>query len=194
MSIEMTQEFLYETDDLKLFETVLRTILPIIYGKNHHPRMCRKAPFWDDGKDYHRNFSVVPTPEKWCVITPCQTYHGSTFHQIVSEFSSREEAAADACQREKEPKPTRQWITSLELSYGELDSKHYIGTRGTGDAATKVMEKVKETDGQKFLHDFSHVEREEFNWFDGTIRYGWRMEHSGMDSLDISMVHILYGK
>jgi hypothetical protein len=195
MSINMTQKFSFETDDLGSFENVLKAIVPVLFkpnGKHVILHINEVTPsFWQDGKEYNFDHSVIANN----VIAPASTYYGATLYKTVSEHKKLEHACKEACElNEKNRKPpTRKFICRL-ADYGNDFKPGMEFCKNYSDIVSKTMKIVKEANKEQFLKEFHKAEDPHF---DGSVNAGYRMHwepHSGWNYLYVSMIHVYYGK
>ena len=209
MSIKITQEMTFETDDLDLFETMLRAATQVLFSKKDYPPLVfDKQPFgFDDGRfEPHiddRQPSIFNVAESskadamlgdgYVLVRPSATYGGATVLSAVTDekiFDDKDEAARRSCALKQERKPQRQWITTL-AEYPPEDKSNWSHHH---DVVEFVMALCRKADTKKFTAEFAHAEPE---WFDGNIGIGYRLQwrpDGGWNVLDVSMVHALYGK
>lgn len=195
MSIEMTQDFVYETDDLKLFRTVLITIIPVLFRSGRQKILLREPRdcSWDAGEEESWHDTQPEILDATRELNACYhlettgTYHGAVFQHLGAEFKTKDEAAAAAVAQRTRPRPTRRWITRV-FEYGTYARGTYA-TPLKAALVDSIMYLVQSTDRNAFLRDFRAVEPDT----DGNVGVGYRMQLS-RDALDISMVHVVYHK
>jgi len=208
MSINMTQTFEFETDCLKSFEVMLKTIVPILFKKNgKYTKLSiwgSEPRFWNDGSSSERVWEempkVFPCAGVFALLSPDNTYGGATFLKAVATKMTADEAAAEACKQkgEKTP-PTRFWVATLSDYYDDYKKERgdtYCSSRD--DMVLRTMERVRATaEDDNFTDKMGDGYTEIFNCFDGSIGIGYRMHREpncGWNRLFISLVHAYYGK
>jgi hypothetical protein len=213
MGIHMVQDFCFETDDLKYFEAVLRAVAPTLFDFKHSlPKILVEAPSdWRDARyedtQFTRQSSRHDLPftfdnslvggEGFSTLALDGCYHGAVKLKVHGTHKDLDEASRASCAEYVEPRPLRMWIATIfdsQYMYESLKPKDYFTCKSWDLLATEVMRRCMTADAVKFREDFQHVEEA---WFDGSYGTGFRMEArpcGGEDLLDISMVHMWYGK
>lgn len=199
MSINLTQKFVYETDDLKSFRIVLNSISNVLFSdKKHKPKILINEPsHWGDGKyednDDDSHF-ILHNKTNALVLKKSCCYHGAIVVKKIEEKQNLDEAAKAANDLRKPIFPKRKWITTI-FDYKSEGSKEktisFYSFEGLADA---VIDLCKQVDSRKFMNDFNHAED---GCFDGGVQLGYRIEwrpNGGFDVLDISAIHVYYGK
>jgi hypothetical protein len=213
MGIHMVQEFCFETDDLKYFEVVLRAVAPTLFDFKHSlPKILVKAPSdWRDGRyedtQFTRQSSRHDLPftfdnsivggKGFSTLAPDGCYHGAVKLKQHGQHDDLEAASRASCAEYKEPKPLRMWIATIfdsQYMYESLKSKDYFTCKSWDGLVAEIVRRCTVANPVQFREDFQHVEE---SWFDGSYGTGFRMQArpcGGEDLLDISMVHMWYGK
>tara|TARA_Y100000034_G_C6874455_1_gene399699 strand:- start:1138 stop:1770 length:633 start_codon:yes stop_codon:yes gene_type:complete len=210
MSINMTQDFVFETDDIKSFGHMLGSVATVLFkesGKYTCPFIQTENPgLFRDGKydNYRRHDSGLLEMQDSCaLVEPTATHGGATVYNYVRDENhcvvqtdDKDEAARMVCARREEPQPTRLFICTLG------DYRNDANKDGAKKYRT-IVDQVQ--DAVKFVYEFDvqRVERElqgrPFRQYggDGTISTGYRMDYrpnGGWNLLDLSAIHVYYGK
>ncbi len=211
MSINMTQAFKFETDDLESFEKMLRVIVEILYGGRKfgdhsklHLQVKNQHYGFPDGKDYHASRNEQPEMlaegGKYFALKPQRVYGGAFFVTKDTSFTDKDKAARFSCSKWREPKATRMWIATFAdyiEDFDHLKKDERIYCASVNDAVKQAMEVVRAVDPKVFFEKFGDGYHYAFNRFDGSIGHGYRMEWSpsgASDHLHLSMIHAYYGK
>ena len=216
MVINLTQEFNYETDSLESLEKVLQTIIPLFFSKNSeycclHLKKDKPSSF-DNGVDHRVYYDlqnrIVENPissnsgkieNEYLLIEPHHTYAGVAIDRVSDIYRNLDEATAVATGKHRKlplPTPKRKWITSLADYRGSCDTKD-IKCKSHQDLLTKTLELIKKFDPKTFESECGDGYCSWFNHDDGSIGVGYRLQHrpqGGWNNLDISAIHIYYGK
>lgn len=203
MPLNMTQEFVFESDELSSVMTMFEALTKILYKMNDYTRpiiLLEQPLFWEDGR-YNSEWRssletyVYETADGSSVLLPCATYGGATMLKKHGDYKNNDKAAEVACSLHKDPKPTRMWIASV--TYGksiDLKTKIYQ-PKDRSDLSNKLKEIAEGIDVKDFLDKFRESKRSEL--FDCSVGMGYRLEwrpNGGYDTLDLSAVHVYYGK
>lgn len=200
MSIKLVQEFIFETDDDKFLKIMLSSIVESIRINFQKAKVLLKEPSdWNDGKYEHLREEVdphvVPHGSEWGVLDGRYMYHGAVFYKPPDKvFPTKEEAAKYVCSLKVKPRPTRSWLATIynsDYCYTSYKRGEFYSPKSKDDLVDKVIDIAVKADKNKFLQDFSYAED---RWFDGSVAAGYRLEHRPNGVVDVSMVHILYGK
>ena len=190
----MIQDFCFETDNTKDFESMLNLIVGIAFDGQPSYFAKEEPSFWPDGNDGYEAFwkempIVVKHGKKFIIAQENQTFGGAKFAPAIAETEDAEIAAAAARNLHgPNPKAKRMWIATIDDAKGtRISSKKIVSA---------IMEKVWAANPDDFYEKFGDGFHEGFNDGDVDVGYGWRIEanHSPWPKLHVSMVHIYYGK
>jgi len=207
----MTQEFVFDTDDLGSFEKMLQVIGEILFGGRKfgdssklHIQVKDEHYGFPDGRNHRAAFAeqpeVLAEGGKYFLLKPHRIFGGASFRTKGKSFTDKDEAAKASCSKYKEPKPSRKWIATINDWGGDLDRAEegsVILCPDVSDMVRAAMELMRAADKKDFLKEFGDGYHYGFNSFDGSIGVGYRMEWSpsgAQDLLHLSMVHAYYGK
>lgn len=202
MSINLTQAFVFETDDLKSLQAILsvvvRTLMPT-------PRLALTEPdhFWADDGRYNQEFIDscygYVNGDSATLLEPSETFGGATFLS-ARNIGTKDDIAAEISARYKKDNPLipkYSWIASLYPSHYRPSfgrQKGFQAFPGYDKLITQVMEMAKAKDKAAFRFEYSAAE---WDNFDGSIGEGYRLYQSydaGWSVLHLAMCHIYYGK
>ena len=210
MALNLTQEFVFETDSLKSAESMLRALIPILFHENgKHCQLhlrTEKQPLSFEGVDrfemlryYDQRKPVVGLQNKYYLLNPDGMYHGTSFHTPSSPFSSKDAAAQASCDdfdKISKPKPSRFWLATLGDYQG--DSQGQKLCKDYPDLLNNAMALLCDTSRHdEFFATCGDGYHDGFRGFDGSIDVGFRFDkrpNGGWNVLDISLTHIYYGK
>lgn len=206
MSINLTQEFVFETDEIESFSKMLEAIVSILFspnGKHSQLHLKTKQPFGlDDGKEYYswwrQQKPILTYQNKTMLLNADGCYHGAALYTVEQEFNNIDAAAAASEKDFKKiplPKPMRMWVTTLS-DYQE-NKKVEKNCKNFEDLINLTVSKLKTVDEKKFYQECGDGFHQGFNRDDGSVKFGYRMQQrsvGGCNHLDISLVHVYYGK
>ena len=220
MSINLTQEFVFETDDLDSLEQMLDTILRILFQKGRYQKTAhvmrmqitgdtipQTPTCFRDGRYEDWNWGtarpmmipvkavapdVVCNDESFALVAHGQTYGGTSQLKVLEHHDDRDIAARAASAQEIKPKPTRRWITSIWDSDHENTHLKANEVFKARGYADLVREAVKLCK-QANQKAFLNDFRDVEPDTDGSVAVRFRLE-SRPRALDISLAHIVYGK
>jgi hypothetical protein len=208
MSINMTQDFSFETDCIKSFEKMLKTAVDIIFDKSSGNytkfSIWGKEPYhWRDGSSYDRVYEDVPsmlqTEDGIALIDAERIYGGATLMKITGHEPDLDSAAEKAMSfRKEKSKPTRMWVATLSDYSGEFKKDRgdtYCNNRE--DMVWRAVEMMKAVTYQQMKDAIGDGYSYEFNRDDGHITIGYRMHvepNCGWNNIFLSCVHAYYGK
>ena len=220
MSINLTQEFVFETDDIDSLEQILDPILRVLFRKGRYQKTEHRMRlqiagdtvpvtptcFLDGRYDNYDTSQPMMLPMSEIVpdsivndtvvlLEIDRMYGGTSQLKAAGEdyyFDDRDAAAKASCAHRIEPRPTRRWITSIWDSDHENTHLKEDEVFVARGYADLVREAIK-------LCRFANKDkfRDEFSEVepdtDGSVEIGFRIE-SRPRALDFSLVHIIYGK
>lgn len=195
----MTQNLVFETDDLNSFMSMLNLIYDIHKTRGTNVYFGNRQPsswVYDDGTDEQfrdEQPNVMPVGDQWALAEANKTYHGAIFVIPTLTFKTREEAAAASCKLRQNPPMIRKWISTIHFTYSS-GVKDATWMNSKEQLLGVAKEAISAIDGDQFLAEFNHPEADRF---DGSVGYGYRVKWrpSGPCNLfDVSMVHMFYGK
>jgi len=210
----MIQEFSLETDSIQKLESTLKVMIPLLFSKNGNESVGlhlkqEKPSSFDNGVDYREYFdlqehvlSFVPDQQQKPIHLTTQserTYAGVVVDRVTDKYLELDEAVAAVGNRYRKlpiPIPRRTWITTL-ADYKDTSYKKSLKCRSYEDLLTKTLEIIKSFDSQKFFQECESGYCSWFNSDDGIIKMGYRLQQrlkGGFECLDISAIHIYYGK
>lgn len=220
MTINLTQEFVFETDDLDSLEQMLDVVVRIMFQKGRYQKsehrmrlqitgdtipetpICFRdgkydtSPAWPMCRPLLLPMSEVdPQNKLFALVEHGETFGGCCQLKVVEGaglFEDRHDAARASSSKEEEPKPTRQWITSIwdcDHENTHLKKNEVFVARGYADLVREIIKVCKRANQKKFLEEFCEVAPDT----DGSVDVGFRLE-SRCRMLDLSLVHIIYGK
>lgn len=201
MSLDLIQDFCFETDEPKLFRAMLATVGPMLFKNKHYrPKLLLEEPtpscYCDLYKDYwDQEPGMLQLENGVARLDNIPMFHGAPQFKIVETYPDREKAAKAICDARKEPKPDRKWLTTI-FDYTEEYTRNdgrYVSLSGLPAMVDAVMEIISKTDESQFLQDFGYCEPDT----DGSCAAGYRMDVAPAGpfyKLNITMVHIIYGK
>lgn len=204
MSINLTQAFVFETDELESFAVILRAIIPVLFvGRDGLFVHLTEHYGWGDGTDVGARLRATPRVlelgGEFALLKPSAFYAGVEFVKTERHrFDSAEKAVGIASARgAKEcPKPTRVWVAMLsdyrkDVEEGDIECSTYQEL--TARAMDCVMAANPEELNKRCGDGYDYA----FNEFDGDIKPGYRMHYrpnGGLNRLVLSLVHVYYGK
>lgn len=207
MSINMTQDFAFETDELKSFRVVLKSIIPVLFKKNgkyvqlHIDTSEKQNWGWRDGKyecgSNYKEHEVVYYANQYHVIEDDTMYHGAKQHKVVSSHNDKDEACnkAVAFNRQNEPKAFRKFICKLGDYKEEYKDKTGITfCDNYEDMLADTIAIINNVNPEVFKKEFFDAS---IRSFDGSLGIAYRMHYEpqgGWNKLLISMTWAYYGK
>jgi hypothetical protein len=169
MSINMTQEFKFETDSLESFEMMLKTIVDICFTNETSEytkrNISNSPPFcWDDGATYSQE-KQADGITRMTRSKPTRVWV-ATLSDYASDIDKDEENPSDIFETNEE-------------------------------MVESVMERLITFDKNKLNEECGDGYLSCFNHFDGSIGTGYRVHwepSGGWNKLYVSIVHAYYGK
>jgi hypothetical protein len=203
MSINKTQEFVFESDELSSVMTMFEAIAKILYDMKDYTRpviLLEQPLFWEDGRynaEWRKSLDtyIYETTDGSSVLLPCATYGGATMLKKHGDYKNNDKAAKVACSLHQKPKPTRMWIASVTHGQWIGPKTKIHQPKSLDELSNKVKEIAEGVDKKDFLEKFQEFEHPEL--FDCSVGMGYRLEwraDGGSDTLDLSAVHVYYGK
>lgn len=212
MSINMTQKFEFETDDIKSFETILNTIVPILFhrnGKYTKLNIRKNSNFigsWKDGINYAATWESKPSvimqnaaSSGSLVNTADGIYGGCEKIKVIAKKSDLDEAVKYANKFINSPsKPTRLFISRLSDYIDDYNKdEDDLCCSSYEDMIDKTMEILKNFDANELFRKLGNGYCSWFNMDDGSTGIAYRMHTEcvgGWEKLFISLTHAFYGK
>lgn len=210
--INLTQDFVFETDSLESLTSMINTIVPILFSEKRsqytklHLKTKQPSSF-DDGKYENYNWDkkkpVLFYQGKHHLLDPSLTYGGpskvfSTEKTVGSK--SADDATAASCadhSQLRQPKPTRMWIATL-ADYMDEETTNTLNCASFKDLVKQALKEIKKSTLVKdFFSKYGSGYTSWFNSDDGSVDKGFRLtnRHTGAwNNLDISLIHLYYGK
>lgn len=200
--INLTQEFVFETDNLAAVDQALRmcwdVFLKFRKGTGSLPRFFADKPHFgfEDGKYENHHPADDPSVfsldnKKFYVIDSCRTYGGVTFMHSLSEHGNADEASQAAYKLRKPLVPTRKWVgTVMNWLQSSVDKKRGMALRNADEL---VEEALKQFQLVEKTCDFYTEFADAMIDGDGSSRPGYRLSCRN-DYLDLSLVWIYYSK
>lgn len=204
VSINMTQDFEFETDDLKSFRIILSAAVRVLFheGKNGlwtqlHIQQDDRHHFPSGAVvDNHQRPMILPDGDQFKLVDPCETYHGTTVLSAKGVYSTKDEAAEAAKLEDKEPKATRVYIATLSDYESEIKPED-IRCKTYDELVDETMKIVAGFPKKKFFDTLGDGYNYWFNPYDGSVGVAYRMQwrpNGGWNLLHISMTHAYYEK
>jgi hypothetical protein len=199
MSINMTQAFEFETDDLKSFEKVLVSAISVMFhDKNDqyvqlHIDPTKGDDYWHDG-GYDNSVAVYKNGNKFDVIKT-QYIKNIQYAAKVDSFNTLDEAVK-AAEKTDRARPTRLFVAGL-FDYRSSIRKDSIRCKSQKEMHEEAMKLVQNVDINKLNEACGDGYSDGFQNFDGSIDVGYRMHYEpqgGWNCLYLSLVHMYYGK
>jgi hypothetical protein len=211
MSINMTQAFVFETDDQGAAEKMLATVVPILFRENgeytklHIERRKEgKADHRDEtdyGEYWRAKAPLLDMGDHVLLAESGRMYHGAVFHVPGKKFKTRDEAAihvnAEADKVEKHAKWL--WLATLADYRGDFKEGNE-GCRSHGDMINSAFS-ILNGAVRQYKPEFRRICGDGYNdWFnsdDGSVGVGYRLWYSpngGWNKLNIGLCHMYYGK
>lgn len=215
MSINLMQELVYETDSLESFERMLTAAAHCAF-KDKPPgeytalhAKGEKPYLWDDGKNYHFDRKPVVVPvvgwgheARYYLAEPKRTYGGATVLELFKSHLNLDDAAAEACrlhEQKHKPTPSRLWLATLADYKSDMKDTdlEFSNIQEMIDYIMVVIKDRKERFKDEFLRTCGTGFNSWFNSNDGDVDVGYRLHrrpNGGWNNLDVSLVHVYYGK
>ena len=201
MSINMTQDFEFETDDRESLMKMLDTIGSILFDGTKIVVSQDAKDFdycFDDGKYDHNSYSVFDKS----VIEHSKIELGVKIYKEKDSFNNRKEAIEHAAgmNREIVKTPTRKFIMGISTDYSRYKiGKSYASFKSGKKYIESAVEKLLDDPDLEgnFTRECGNGFNQGFMSFDGSIGMGYRLSWSpsgAEDRLYLSAVHMYYGK
>ena len=200
MSINLTQRFLFETDDINSLKSVLTTMIEVMVSPKQVLYLLKDEPFGltPDFEDHDFEIPpVFPVGDKWAVGEHDRTFGGSQFLKAGEIFSSPDDAAKACCARTKNPLKSNMWISSISIRYSAPSPSENMTKIFKKDVVSAVISQVVMADLDKFEIECRPHLKSMRRMCDGSVHAGYRLKYApdgGYDMLHICMIPILYGK
>ena len=199
MSINMTQAFEFETDDIKSFEKVLASAIAVMFhDKNSeyvqlHVDPTQGGDYWQDG-GYDNSVAVYKNGNKFDVIKT-QYIKSVQYAAKVDSFDTLDKAV-EAAGKVDRARPTRLFVAAL-FDYKPSIRKDSIRCKSQKEMYEAAMKLVRAVDLNRLNEACGDGYHDGFQNFDGSIGVGYRMHYEpsgGWNCLYLSLVHMYYGK
>ncbi len=201
MSINMTQAFEFETDDVESLIKMVNTIGSILFDGTKIIISKEADDFnfcFNDGKYDGRNeYSVF----RKSVLVPDRTLLGVSVCEEVDCFHKQKEAIEHASKlnRGLSKDPTRKFLMCIATNCSDYKGgKKYAGFKtGQKYIEDTVRELLNNFDHQAFYEECGDGYNGYFDGQDGDVGIGYRLNWSpsgAEDRLHLSLIHMYYGK
>lgn len=216
MSIQMTQDFVYETDDLTHFGIVLKAVIEVMFCKNYGSgggseytqlHLKAKPDGFNDGRYEcyrHRNPpKILPHGTTNLIVDTDRIHGGATVLKVVGEEKDLDKAARKVAEWPVPPElkvqPKYLWISTLAdyKSNMKPEDVSVCNHLEMHEKAMALMREARSTRKGEFLTVCGDGYHYGFNNFDGSVALGYRMSYSptgGWNNLNLSFCHAYYGK
>lgn len=204
MSINMTQELCFETDDLDSFEIMLRAAVTVLFrfsGQHISPHIRIADPgHWEDGKDYGAEFDSQPSfvdirpilktacdmlnvanaqlasRECYALVDSCATYGGASQLLVQEIVKNKDEAARKCCKQRTITKPTRKWVCMISDYKGDLEGLAKEKRICCPSKDDLITSVMTILRAIDYDEAMGWLGDLEPSWFDGSVGVGYRME------------------
>jgi len=203
MSINLTQEFKFESDSIESVQTMLEAIVPVLFPKVHSEyvrlNLTQKVSYFhNDGSKYIHGPNVIELPDgRFGVLADKGRVIGGTVVNKIEEiFHTVNKAATVSCEKKYKTPPTRMFVARLSDYVSDVKEESVV-FNSHKEMINKSIEILKNADLSKFQefcgtgYDFA------FNQSDGDIEPGYRLQYEpngGWNQLFLYICHIYYGK
>lgn len=200
----MTQEFVYENDTVKSIEKMMTLVADSVICTNG--KWITTDPgglHWNDGSKYPefpKAISCVDGKYRTIDEEASRMYHGVIFKEPSRKaYNSKDELCEVANEVKMErSQPKRMFLMAITHKRINKSSKYYPGIKSMMKGFVELLNKFEESQvSYVFFDECGDGYTHEFDSNDGSVGYGYRIEHDynyGQDMLVLSMVHMYYGK
>lgn len=208
--MNITQEFLYETDEPPAIQRMLEAIVANMfeggngkYTQLHLWSAPRDFSFDNDSyKDHNLRQSIVEVAGKFHILGRRRSPWNSHFLESGPCFDTEQAAIAETSKRFdalSTPLPKRLWLATASNLKSNVGAKDTV-CKSQKELIAEIMSRIQlalKNRKEEFFDVCGDGYNDWFNSDDGSIDAGIRLHRSpqgGWDLLHISMVHIYYGK